>query len=141
MGVMIIPMISSLSEDAMNAVPRAMRNGAYALGATKFETAIKIVVPAALSGIIASFVLGFSRAIGETMIVTVAAGGTPTLTLNPLHSIQTMTAYIVQVSAGDVSRGTVTYGTIYAVGLTLFVITFLINIFANYITRKFREEY
>jgi phosphate transport system permease protein len=141
MGIMIIPMISSLSEDAMSAVPRAMRNGAFALGATKFEVALKIVVPAALSGIIASFVLGFSRAIGETMIVTVAAGGSPVLTLNPLQSIQTMTAYIVQVSMGDVSRGGLEYGTIYSVGLTLFVITLLINIFANYITRKFREEY
>lgn len=141
MGVMIIPMISSLSEDAMSAVPRAMRNGAYALGATKFEVALKIVVPAALSGIIASFVLGFSRAIGETMIVTVAAGGTPVMTLNPLESIQTMTAYIVQVSMGDVERGGIEYGTIYSVGLTLFIMTFLINIVANYITRKFREVY
>ena len=141
MGVMIIPMISSLSEDAMSAVPRAMRNGAFALGATKFEVAIKIVVPAALSGIIASFVLGFSRAIGETMIVTVAAGGTPVMTLNPLESIQTMTAYIVQVSMGDIERGGIEYGTIYSVGLTLFVMTFLINILANYITRKFREVY
>jgi phosphate transport system permease protein len=125
----------------MNAVPRAMRNGAFALGATRLEVALKIVVPAALSGIIASFVLGFSRAIGETMIVTVAAGGSPVLTLNPLESIQTMTAYIVQVSMGDVARGGVEYGTIYAVGLTLFLITLLINIFANYITKKFREEY
>jgi phosphate transport system permease protein len=141
MGIMIIPMISSLSEDAMNAVPRAMRNGAYGLGATKFEVATKVVVPAALSGIIASFVLGFSRAIGETMIVTVAAGGSPVLTLNPLESIQTMTAYIVQVSMGDVARGGVEYGTIYAVGLTLFLLTLLINVIANYITKKFREEY
>lgn len=141
MGVMIIPMISSLSEDAMSAVPRAMRNGAFALGATRFEVALKIVVPAALSGIIASFVLGFSRAIGETMIVTVAAGGTPVMTLNPLESIQTMTAYIVQISMGDVERGGIEYGTIYSVGLTLFVITLLINVLANYITKKFREVY
>jgi phosphate transport system permease protein len=141
MGIMIIPMISSLSEDAMSAVPRAMRNGAFALGATKLEVALKIVLPAALSGIIASFVLGFSRAIGETMIVAVAAGGTPIMAFNPLQSIQTMTAYIVQVSMGDVPRGGIEYGTIYAVGLTLFVITLVINVIANYITRKFREGY
>ncbi|MNZ68928.1 Phosphate transport system permease protein PstC [compost metagenome] len=140
-GIMIIPMVCSLSEDAMSAVPRSLRDGAYALGATRFEVALKIVVPAAFSGIVASAVLAFSRAIGETMIVTVAAGSTPNLTANPLESIQTMTAYIVQVSLGDTPHGTVEYGSIFAVGMTLFVITFLLNILAQYIARKFREEY
>lgn len=140
-GIMIIPMVSSLSEDAMSAVPKSLRDGAYALGATRFEAALKIVVPAALSGIVASFVLAFSRAIGETMIVTVAAGATPKLTANPLESIQTMTAYIVQVSLGDTQRGSIEYGSIFAVGMTLFVITFLLNIVAQYAARKFREEY
>ncbi len=140
-GIMNIPVVSSLSEDAMMSVPKSLRNGAYALGATRFEVALKIVVPAALSGIIASFVLAFSRAIGEVMIVAVAAGSTPKLTLNPLESIQTMTAYIVQVSLGDTPHGSVEYGSIYAVGLTLFVITFGLNIIAQYISRRFREEY
>jgi len=140
-GIMIIPMVCSLSEDAMSAVPKSLRDGAYALGATRFEVALKIVVPAALSGIVASFVLAFSRAIGETMIVTVAAGATPNLTANPLESIQTMTAYIVQVSLGDTQRGSLEYGSIFAVGMTLFVITFLLNILAQYVARRFREEY
>lgn len=140
-GIMIIPMVSSLSEDAMSSVPRSLRDGAYALGATRFEVALKIVVPAALSGIVASAVLAFSRAIGETMIVTLAAGSTPNMTMNPLDSIQTMTAYIVQVSLGDTPHGTVEYGSIFAVGMTLFVITFLLNILAQYVARRFREEY
>ncbi|CAH8772152.1 phosphate ABC transporter permease subunit PstC [Paenibacillus dendritiformis] len=140
-GIMIIPMVSSLSEDAMTAVPRSLRHGAYALGATRFEVALKIVVPAALSGIVSSAVLAFSRAIGETMIVTVAAGATPNLTLNPLESIQTMTAYIVQVSLGDTPHGSIEYGTIFAVGMTLFIITFLLNILALWVARRFREEY
>ncbi|BFH15442.1 phosphate ABC transporter permease subunit PstC [Paenibacillus melissococcoides] len=140
-GIMIIPMVSSLSEDAMTAVPRSLRHGAYALGATRFEVALKIVVPAALSGIVSSAVLAFSRAIGETMIVTVAAGATPQLTFNPLESIQTMTAYIVQVSLGDTPHGSIEYGTIFAVGMTLFIITFLLNILALWVARRFREEY
>lgn len=140
-GIMIIPMISSLSEDAMVAVPRSLRDGAYALGSTRFEVALRIIVPAAFSGIVSSFVLAFSRAIGETMIVTVAAGATPNLTLNPMESIQTMTAYIVQVSLGDTPHGSVEFGSIFAVGATLFVITFLLNILAQYIARRFREEY
>jgi phosphate transport system permease protein len=140
-GIMIIPMVTSLSEDAMNAVPKSLRDGAYALGATKFESALKIVLPAALSGIVASFVLAFSRAVGETMIVTVAAGATPNLTASPLESIQTMTAYIVQVSLGDTPRGTIEYGSIFAVGMALFVITFLLNSVAQFVARKFREEY
>ena len=140
-GIMIIPMVASLSEDAMVAVPRSLRNGAYALGATKLEVASKVVVPAAFSGIIASFVLAFSRAIGETMIVTIAAGATPKLTLNPLESVQTMTAYIVQVSLGDIQFGSIEYKTIFTVGMTLFLITLTINIIAQWITRRFKEEY
>ncbi|TNJ62768.1 phosphate ABC transporter permease subunit PstC [Paenibacillus hemerocallicola] len=140
-GIMIIPMISSLSEDAMVAVPRSLRAAAYALGSTKLEVAIKIVVPAAFSGIVSSFVLGLSRAVGETMIVTLAAGNLAHMSYNPLESIQTLTAYIVSVSSGDTQHGTVEYLTIYAVGITLFVITLIMNILASYISRKFREEY
>ncbi len=140
-GIMIIPMIASLSEDAMLSVPRSLRDGAYALGATRLEVALKIIVPAALSGIVSSFVLAFSRAIGETMIVTVAAGSTPKLTGNPLESIQTMTAYIVQVSLGDTPHGSIEFGSIFAVGLTLFVITLVLNLLAQYLARRFREEY
>ncbi len=140
-GIMIIPMISSLSEDAMAAVPSSLRNAAYALGSTKLEVAIKVVVPAALSGIVASFVLGLSRAIGETMIVTLAAGALPNTSFNPLESVQTLTAYIVAVSGGDTAHGSVEYLTIYAVGMTLFMITLIMNIIAGYIARKYREEY
>lgn len=141
MGVMIIPMIASLSEDALSAVPYSMRQGALALGSTKFEVALKVVVPAAMSGIIASIVLGISRAIGETMIVAVAGGSTPNLDLNVTSSIQTMTAYIVQVSAGDAGYGSTIYYSIYAVGFTLFLFTLVMNLFAQFISRKFREEY
>ena len=141
MGIMIIPMVSSLSEDALSAVPGTMREGAYALGATKFEVATRTVVPAALSGIIASFILAISRAIGETMIVTIAAGATPKLTLNPFESVQTMTAYIAQVSLGEVPHGTLEYKTIFAVGLTLFGITLLMNIISNVVLKKYREVY
>lgn len=140
-GIMIVPMISSLSEDAMMAVPRSLRDAAYALGSTKLEVAYKVVVPAALSGIVASFVLGLSRAVGETMIVTLAAGALPNMSLNPLQSVQTLTAYIVAVSGGDTQHGSVEYLTIYAVGITLFAITLTMNLFARYISRKFREEY
>jgi len=141
MGIMIIPMVSSLSEDALSAVPRALREGAYALGATRFEVATRTVVPAALSGIIASFILAISRAIGETMIVTIAAGATPKLTLNPLESIQTMTAYIAQVSMGETPHGTLEYKTIFAVGLMLFLLTLVMNLISNVVLRKYREVY
>jgi phosphate transport system permease protein len=141
MGIMIIPMVSSLSEDALTAVPSALREGAYALGATKFEVAARTVVPAAFSGIIASFILAISRAIGETMIVTIAAGATPKLTLNPLESVQTMTAYIAQVSMGETPYGTIEYKTIFAVGLALFAVTLLMNIISNLVLRRFREVY
>lgn len=140
-GIMIIPMVSSLSEDAMRAVPKSIRAAAYALGSTKYEVSTKVVVPAALSGITSSFVLAISRAIGETMIVTIAAGGTPKLTLNPTESIQTMTSYIVQVALGDVQQGSIEYKTIFAVGASLFVITLIMNLIAQYITNKYREEY
>ncbi|MDQ3388091.1 MAG: phosphate ABC transporter permease subunit PstC [Gemmatimonadota bacterium] len=141
MGVMIIPLVASLSEDAMRAVPRSLREGAYALGATKLEVSLRTVVPAALSGIIASFILAISRAVGETMIVTIAAGASPTLTFNPLESIQTMTAFIVQVSMGEVAFGSIEYQTIFAVGLTLFMITLLMNVVSIMVLRRFREVY
>lgn len=141
MGIMIIPMVSSLSEDAMVAVPQSIREGAYGLGATRYEVALKAVVPSALSGIIASFVLAISRAIGETMIVVIAAGSTPRLTFDVFDSIQTMTAYIVQVSLGDTPHGSIAYQTIFAVGMTLFVITLIMNILAQYITNKYKRSY
>ncbi|MGM9987135.1 MAG: phosphate ABC transporter permease subunit PstC [Bacillaceae bacterium] len=140
-GIMIIPMIASLSEDAMSAVPNSMREAALGMGSTRFEVAIKVVLPAALSGIVASFVLAISRAIGETMIVNIAAGTTPNLSLDVTQSLQTMTSYIVQVSLGDVGYGSTIYYSIYAVGMTLFVFTLLMNMLAQYISRKFREEY
>lgn len=139
MGIMLIPMVSSLSEDAMVAVPKSLREAGFALGSTRLEVATKIVVPAAFSGIIASFILALSRAIGETMIVALAAGASPKLTLNPLESIQTMTGYIVQVSLGDTPYGTIEYKTIFAVGMSLFVITFIMNIISQYIVKRHRE--
>lgn len=141
MGVMIIPIVCSLSEDAMAAVPRSLRDSAYALGSTRLEVAFRVVVPAAASGVGASFVLGLSRAVGETMIVSLAAGNLAQLTLNPLESIQAMTAYIVQVSTGDTRFGSVEYQTIYAVGLVLFVMTLAMNLVADWLSRKFREAY
>lgn len=140
-GIMIIPLISSLSEDAMSAVPRSLREGAYALGATKFEVARRVVVPAALSGIVAAFILGISRAVGETMIVALAAGGAPNLTWNPLEAVQTMTAYIVAISLGDTPQGSLEFKTIFAVGMTLFMMTFAMNIVSQYLLHKFREVY
>lgn len=140
-GIMIIPMIASLSEDAMSSVPKSIREGALAMGSTKFEVAMKITVPAAISGIIASVVLAVSRAIGETMIVSLAAGSTPQFDGDFTGSIQTMTAYIVQVSKGDAGYGTTIYYSIYAVGFTLFIFTMIMNIVANYVSKRFREEY
>lgn len=140
-GIMITPMIASLSEDAMSSVPMSMREGAFALGATKFEVAIRVVLPAAISGIIASVVLAISRAIGETMIVAVAGGSTPNLSWDVTGSIQTMTAYIVQVSQGDAGYGTTIYYSIYAVGMTLFLFTLVMNFIAQLVSRRFREEY
>ena len=140
-GIMIIPMVASLSEDALQAVPDSLAQAAYALGATKFETVLSVNVPAAFSGIMASFILAISRAIGETMIVTLAAGATPKMTLNPAESIQTMTAFIVQVSKGDTPQGTIVYQSIFAVGLVLFLITLVMNIIANRITLHYQERY
>ena len=141
MGVMIIPMVSSLSEDAMISVPRSLREGAYALGANRYEVSLKIVVPAALSGIIAAFILAISRAIGETMLVTIAAGATPKLTFNPMESIQTMTAYIVQLSLGESPVGSLEYNTIFAVGLVLFAMTLMMNLLGFWVVRRYREIY
>jgi phosphate transport system permease protein len=141
MGLMIMPMVSTLSEDAMVAVPRSLRDAAYALGATRFEVSTKVVIPAALSGIVASFILAVSRAIGETMIVKIAAGATPNLTLNPLESIQAMTAYIVQVSLGETPQGSLEYKTIFAVGLLLFVMTLAMNIVGRWVISRFRQQY
>ncbi|MFW9260762.1 phosphate ABC transporter permease subunit PstC [Nostoc sp. KVJ20] len=141
LGISIIPLVASLSEDALYSVPRSLREGAYALGSTKRETIISVVLPAALSGIVASFILAISRAIGETMIVTIAAGQNPQLGLNPLIPIQTMTAYIVQVSKGDTPAGSLAYKTIFAVGMTLFLITLALNIFSYWFVRRFREKY
>ncbi|KHF40909.1 phosphate ABC transporter permease subunit PstC [Halalkalibacter okhensis] len=141
MGIMIIPMVASLSEDAMSSVPNSMREGALALGSTKLEVTRKVIMPAAMSGIIASFVLGISRAIGETMIVTIASGSSKNFTFDITQSMQTMTAYIVEVSSGDAPSGSTIYYSLYAVAMTLFVFTFLMNLLARYISRKFREEY
>jgi phosphate transport system permease protein len=141
MGVMIIPTIASVSEDAIYAVPRGLREGGYALGATKREVATRIVVPAALSGIVAATILGISRAIGETMIVAIAAGNRAQLTANPLEPVQTMTAYIVQVASGDTGTGTLTFNTIFAVGTTLFLMTLILNIVSYIFVRRFREIY
>ena len=141
MGIMILPLVSSLSEDALHAVPSGLREGAYALGATRMQAALRVVVPAALSGISAAFILAVSRAIGETMIVTVAAGLQPRLTANPLVPIETMTAYIVQVSLGDTPAGTLEYRTIFAVGMLLFVGTFVLNLASAWLRQRFREEY
>ena len=140
-GIMIIPTVASLSEDAMRAVPQSLREGAFGLGATKLEVSTKVVVPAALSGVIASFILAISRAIGETMAVTIAAGNMPNLTLNPLESIQTMTAFIVAASLGDTPQGTIEYKTLFVVGMTLFLITLAMNILSQWILSRFREEY
>lgn len=138
-GIMILPMISSMSEDAMLAVPRSLREAAYALGATRLEVALKVVLPAAFSGVVASVLLAMSRAVGETMIVALAAGATPKLTFNPLESIQTMTGFIAQVSQGDLEHGSLAYRAIYAVGMTLFLVTLGMNLLARWITRRYQE--
>ena len=140
-GIMILPMVASLCDDAFRAVPNALRFGGYALGATRREVSLQVVFPSALSGVLASFILAASRAIGETMAVTLAAGATPNLTLNPLESIQTMTAYIVQVSLGDTPQGTIEYQTIFAVGALLFVITLGMNLLGQRVLHRFQETY
>ena len=141
MGIMIIPLISSLSEDAMRAVPMGLREGAYAVGSNRLQVSFRIVLPAALSGIIAAFILAVSRAIGETMIVAIAAGQQPKLTLNPLVPVETITAYIVQISLGDTPHGTLEYRTIFACGMSLFILTFILNMLSFKLKRRFQEVY
>ena len=141
MGVMILPLVSSLSEDAMRAVPNGLREGSYALGATRMQTSLRVVVPAAFSGITAAFILAISRAIGETMIVAIAAGQQPRLTWDPTVPIETMTTYIVQVSLGDTPQGTLEYRTIFAVGMLLFLGTFGLNLVSAWLRERYREEY
>nr|WP_322487581.1 phosphate ABC transporter permease subunit PstC [Chloroflexus sp.] len=141
MGVMLIPFVASLSEDALSAVPNSLREAAYGLGSTRFEVATLVVAPAAISGIVASIVLAFSRAVGETMIVAIAAGQNPRFTFDPTVPVMTMTSYIVQVSLGDTPYGSLSYYTLYAVGFTLFLFTFVLNIFSFWMVRKFREVY
>lgn len=140
-GIMTIPMVASLSEDAMMAVPDSIRKGAYALGATKFEVSTKVIIPATISSIASAFVLAVSRAIGETMIVAIAAGQNPTMSLNPLHSIQTMTGFMVNLALGDIQQGTLEFKTIFAVGALLFTMTLLMNLTARAIVKKFQEVY
>jgi phosphate transport system permease protein len=141
MGVMLLPTVASLSEDAMSAVPRDLREGAYALGASKLQVSTRIVVPAAVSGIVASYVLALSRAVGETMIVLIAAGGLPQLTLDPREAVQTMTAFIAATGIGDVPTGSIEYKTIFAVGLTLFAATLVMNLLSIRLVHRFREVY
>ena len=141
MGIMIIPYITSLSEDALRSVPNSLREASYGMGATKFQTAFKVMVPAASSGIIVAIILAISRALGETMIVAIAAGQEPKLTFNPKESVETITTYIVQVSMGDVPQDSLEYRTIFAAGLTLFVFTFILNNISFWIRRKFQNKY
>ena len=141
MGIMIVPYVASISEDAMRAVPMSLREGSFAMGATRLQTALKVVVPAAISGIAAAYILGVSRAVGETMILAVAAGMQPNLTLNPLEPAATITAYIVQVALGDLPHGSIGYQTIFAAGLTLMLLTLTFNLFGFWMRKRFREAY
>jgi phosphate transport system permease protein len=141
MGIMIIPLVSSLSEDALSSLPKALREASYGMGATRFQTAFRVAVPAASSGIMVSFILAISRALGETMVVAVAAGQQPILTLDPRSSVETITAYIVQVSLGDVEHGSLAYRTIFAAGMTLFIFTFVLNHISYWIKKKYQEKY
>ena len=140
-GIFILPTVASLSEDAMRAVPRSLRDGAFGLGATRLRVSTRVVLPAALSGVVASLILGISRAVGETMAVTIAAGATPQITLNPCASVQTMTAYIVQVAGGEASTGSIEYGSIFALGATLFLMTLALNYASIRFVKRFREVY
>jgi phosphate transport system permease protein len=141
MGVMIVPMISSLSEDALYAVPKSMREASYGMGATRFQTAFKVMVPAASSGILVSMILAIGRAVGETIVVAIAAGQQPTLTFDPRQGVETITAYIVQVSLGDVQHGSLEYNTIFAAGITLFIFTFILNHISYMLKKRFQEKY
>lgn len=140
-GVMVIPYVSSMSEDAMRAVPMNIREGSYAMGATRLQTALRVIAPSALSGISAAYILAFSRAIGETMVVAIAAGMQPNLTWNPMQPAETITAYIVQVSLGDLPHGSIGYQTIFAAGLTLLLVTLVFNILGHWLRKRFREAY
>jgi phosphate transport system permease protein len=141
MGIMILPLVASMSEDALAAVPRALREGAYGLGATRLETALRVTVPAAISGLAAALIVAVSRAVGETMIVLLAAGAGPNFTFNPFQSAETMTGHIARISGGDISYGSVQYTSLFAIALTLFVMTFLLNLASGWIVRRFREVY
>jgi len=141
MGIMILPLISSMSEDALSAVPRALREGAYAMGATKFETSLQIVLPASLSGIGAAFIIGISRAIGETMIVAIAAGSGPNFTFNPFKAAETMTGHIARISGGDLSYNSIDYNSLFAIALLLFLVTLVLNLISQGIVNRFREKY
>ncbi len=141
MGIMIMPMVSSLSEDALYAVPKSLREGAYGMGSTRLQTSFRVILPAASSGIIVSVILAFARAVGETMIVAIAAGQQPILTGDPRSSVETITTYIVQVSSGDVQHGSLEYKTIFAAGITLFIFTFILNSVSFYIKKRFQEKY
>jgi len=141
MGIMIVPYIASVSEDAMRAVPMSMREGAYAMGATRFQTAVKVIAPAATSGIVASYILAISRAVGETMIVAIAAGQQPTFTFNPVDSAATITAYIVSVALGDLEHGGIGYQSIFAAGLTLLIMTLMLNILGHWVRKRYAERY
>lgn len=140
-GIMIMPLVTSMSEDALSAVPRALREGAYGLGATKLETAVQVVVPAAFSGVVAAFIIGISRAFGETMIVAIAAGAGPKLTFNPFSAAETMAGHIVRISGGDLSYATLDYESLFAIALLLFTITLILNLISRYVVNRFREQY
>ncbi|MCB0013109.1 MAG: ABC transporter permease subunit, partial [Anaerolineales bacterium] len=140
-GILIIPLVTSMSEDALHAVPRALREAAYGLGATRLETSLRVVLPGALSGITAAFVVAISRAIGETMIVAIAAGAGPNFTFNPFNSAETMTGHIVRISGGDISYDSIDYNSLFAIGLILFMLTLTLNIFSRRFVARFREVY
>jgi phosphate transport system permease protein len=140
-GILVLPLVSSMSEDALSAVPRSLREAAYGLGATKLETAIKVVLPAAMSGVTAAFIVAMSRAVGETMVVAIAAGAGPKLTFNPFEGAETMTGHIVRISGGDISYGSIDYTSIFAIGLMLFVMTLILNIISHFVVKHFREVY
>lgn len=141
MGIMILPLISSTSEDALSAVPRSLREAAYAMGATKFETSLQVVLPAALSGIGAAFIIGISRAIGETMIVAIAAGAGPNFTFNPFRAAETMTGHIARISGGDLSYNSIDYNSLFAIALMLFLVTLVLNLISQWVVNRFREKY
>ena len=141
MGIMILPLISSMSEEALSAVPRALREGAYAMGATKFETSIQVVLPAALSGIGAALIIGISRAVGETMIVAVAAGSGPNFTFNPFKAAETMTGHIARISGGDLSYNSIDYNSLFAIALMLFLVTLILNLISQGVINRFRQRY